>query len=153
MWTRIVLWMIALGMHWRMGTTSGNSTSQTYLLLLRLLSVRSKLDCPWYEIPLQTTTSGVRSLCRSITHSGRQRWPTLRLTRTRPSWSYNTSVMHLKRQLGRPTCWQLLGCCWLAARSFMTMRSKCRSLRADAHYFQTRITLEMFHCILADIEW
>ena len=29
----------------------------------------------WYEIALQTITPGVRSLCRSITHSGRQRWP------------------------------------------------------------------------------
>ena len=65
----ISCWKIVPGMPWRKGTTSGCITSRTYLLLLILPSLCSKLDRPWYEIALHTINQGVRTLCRSITHS------------------------------------------------------------------------------------
>ena len=48
--------------------TSGCRTSWMYLLPLRLLSIRSKLDRPRYEIAPQIITPGVRPLYCSITH-------------------------------------------------------------------------------------
>ena len=108
MWACIELllscWKIAPKMPFRKKTTSGCSTSGTYMLLLRLLSIRSELNCPQYEIALQTVTPRVRPLCHSNCHYE----CTLEFSVERHSVQCECghhgptswSVIHLKRQLG-----------------------------------------------------
>ena len=105
-------------MPWRKGMTSGCSTSWTYLLLLRLPSIRSKLDSLLYEITHHTITLGVWPLCNSITHSGRQCCPVQHITWTRPSWSHK-----LKRNSSKKITWR---------------QSVCQALCSWAHFRRTR---------------
>ena len=84
----ISCWKLAPGMLWRKGTVSGSSKSRTYLMVLSLPSILSKLDPPLYKIASQAITLGIRPLFCSMTNSGRKRWPAERLTGTPPSLSH-----------------------------------------------------------------
>ncbi|GFX09847.1 hypothetical protein TNCV_2688891 [Trichonephila clavipes] len=79
--------------------------SRTYLLLLRLPSTLANWIIHNTKIAPQTITAGVRPLCSSITHSGRQRSPAQSLTRIRPSWSHK-----LKRNTSEKTTWGQSAC-------------------------------------------
>ena len=91
---------------------SGCSTSWTCQILLRLYSIYSKLNRPWYEIASWTITLGVQLLCHLIMHFRRQHWLVQHLTCTQASWFHK-----LKRYSSEKTTWFQLACITLCLRA------------------------------------
>ena len=91
---------IAPGMPWRKGTTSICSTLQTYLLLLRLQSIRSKLDRLGYEIPPPTHNSGCSANMSLDNSLWKAALAVIASNRNRPSWSWKFKRNWSERQHG-----------------------------------------------------
>ena len=119
MWACIILLKDSSRDSLKEDNDSGLYTSRTYLLLLRLPSIRTKLDRPWYEITTQNITLGVWPLRHLITHSERQRWPAKHLIRTWPSCSHK-----LKHDSSEKATWWQSAC--KALCSWAHCRRSCR---------------------------